>query len=40
MEGNVDPREGIVSDWNLLAEELIVEAEELGKFEHSLLHAP
>jgi hypothetical protein len=40
MEGNVDPREGIVSDWDLLAEEFIVEAEELGKFEHSLLHAP
>jgi hypothetical protein len=31
MEDGVDPREGIVSDWNLLAEELIVEAEELGK---------
>jgi len=37
-EGDVDPREGIVSDWDLLAEEFIVEAEELGKFEHSLLH--
>src|SRR6266852_8206783 len=36
--GDVDPREGIVSDWDLLAEEFIVEAEELGKFEHSLLH--
>lgn len=40
MEGDVDPREGIVSDWDLLAEEFIVEAEELGKFEHSLLHTP
>jgi hypothetical protein len=36
----VDPREGIVSDWDLLAEEFIVEAEELGKFEHSLSHTP
>jgi hypothetical protein len=40
MEGNVDPREGIVSDWDLLAKDFIVEAEELGKFEHALLHAP
>ena len=31
MEGDVDPREGIVSDWDLLAEEFIVEAEGLGK---------
>ena len=37
MEGEVGPREGIVSDWDLLAEEFIAEAEELGKFEHSLL---
>ncbi len=40
IEGDVDPREGIVSDWDLLAEEFIVEAEELGKFGHSLLHTP
>jgi hypothetical protein len=40
MEGDVDPREGVVSDWDLLAEEFIVEAEELGKFGHSLLHTP
>ena len=40
VEGGVDPREGIVSDWDLLAEELIVETEELGEFEHSLSHAP
>jgi len=40
IEGDVDPREGIVSDWDLLTEEFIVEAEELGKFEHSLLHTP
>jgi hypothetical protein len=38
MEGDVDPREGIISDWDLLAEEFIMEAEELGKFKHSLLH--
>ena len=29
MEGNADPREGIVSDWDLLIEEFIVEAEDL-----------
>ncbi len=40
MEGDVDPHEGIVSSWDLLAEEFIVEAEELGKFEHPLLHTP
>jgi hypothetical protein len=39
MEGYVDPCEGIVSDWDLLAEEFVVQAKELGKFEHSLLHA-
>jgi hypothetical protein len=38
MDGDVDPHEGIVSDWNILAEEFIVGAEELGKFEHSLFH--
>jgi hypothetical protein len=37
---DVDPREGIISDSDLLAEEFIVEAEELGKFEHRLLHIP
>jgi len=40
IKGDVDPREGVVSDWDLLAEEFIVEAEELGEFEHSLLHTP
>jgi hypothetical protein len=40
MEDDVDPHEGIVSDWDLLAEEFIVEAEELGEFEASLLHTP
>jgi hypothetical protein len=40
MEGDADLREGVVSDWDLLAEKFIVEAEELGKSEHSLLHAP
>src|SRR5882757_2726964 len=34
MESYVDPCEGIVSDWDLLTEEFIVEAEELCKFEH------
>ena len=38
VEGDVDPREGIVSDWDLLTEEFIVEAEELGRFGHSSLH--
>ena len=38
LEGEVDLHEGIVLDWDLLAEEFIVEAEGLGKFEHSLLH--
>ena len=38
MEGKVDPHEGIVSDWDILAEKFIVEAEEFGKFAHSLLH--
>jgi hypothetical protein len=38
MDCDVDPREGIVSDWDLLAEEFIVEAEELGEFDPSLLH--
>lgn len=40
IEGDTDPREGVVSDWDLLAEEFIVEAEELSKLEHSLLHTP
>jgi hypothetical protein len=39
VEDDADPREGIVTDWDLLAEEFIVEAEELGKFRHLLLHA-
>jgi len=38
MEGKVDPREGIVLNWDMLDEEFIAEAEGLGKFEHSLLH--
>jgi hypothetical protein len=40
VENDVDPREGVVSDWDLLAEKSIVEMEELGKFGHSLLHTP
>ena len=38
IEGGVDPHEGIVSDWEILMEEFIVRAEELGKFEPSFLH--
>ena len=39
-EGEVDPREGIVSDSDIVAEEFIVEAEEFGKPKHYLLHTP
>ena len=38
VESDADPREGIVSDWDLLTEDFVVQAEELGKFGHSLLH--
>jgi hypothetical protein len=38
VEGDADPHEDIVSDWDLLTEEFIVKAKELGKFGHSLLH--
>ena len=38
MEGEVDLHEGVVLNWDMLDEEFIVEAEGLGKFEHSLLH--
>jgi hypothetical protein len=38
MEGDANLHEGIVSDWDLLAEEFIAEAKELGEFEHSFLH--
>jgi hypothetical protein len=38
VKGDADPREGIVSDWDLLTEDFVVQAEELGKFGHSLLH--
>jgi hypothetical protein len=40
VEDEVEPHEGIASDWDILAEEFIVEAERLGKFEVSLLHTP
>lgn len=40
MEDDVDPRKGIVSDWDILAEEFLVEAEKLGKFGYSLSHTP
>jgi len=35
---DMDPCKGIVSGWDLLGEGFIVEAEELHKFGHSLLH--
>ena len=38
MEGDADPREDIVSDWDLLTEKFIVDAEELGNFGHFLSH--
>jgi len=37
-EEEVDPHEDIVLNWDILAEEFIVEAEELSKSKHSLLH--
>jgi len=40
IEGEVDPRKGVVSDWDILTEKFIVEAEELGEFHDSLLHTP
>ena len=38
MEGDADPCEDVVSDWDLLAEEFIAEAEEFSKSGRSLLH--
>jgi hypothetical protein len=38
IEDEVGPREDIVSDWDILAQDFIVEAERLRKFEGSLLH--
>src|SRR5713226_6748170 len=35
---DMDPCEGIVLGWNLLGDDFIVEAKELHKFGHSLLH--
>jgi hypothetical protein len=40
MESDVDLREGVVLDWDLLAEQFIVKDKELGKFGRSLLHTP
>ena len=37
VEGEVDLRKGIVSLWDILTEKFIMEAEEFGKFAHSLL---
>jgi len=36
-EEEVDPHEDVVSNWDILAEEFIVEAEELSKSKHFLL---
>ena len=36
VESDADPREGIVSDWDLLTEDFVVQAEGPGKFGHSL----
>ena len=38
VEGEVDPRRGIVSDWDLLTEGFIVKAKELRKFCEFFLH--
>jgi len=40
MEDKVDPHEGIVLDLDILVEEFLVEAEELGKSKYYLLHTP
>jgi len=40
MEDKVDPCEGIVPDLDILVEEFLVEAEELGKSKYYLLHTP
>jgi len=40
MEDKVDPHEGIVPDSDILVEEFLVEAEELGKSKYYLLHTP
>ena len=40
MEGEVDLCKGVISDWDSLAEDFIVEAQERSKFEHFLLHTP
>ena len=38
IEGEVDPRKDVVSDWDILAQDFIVEAERLRKFEGFLMH--
>jgi len=40
MEDKVDPHEGIIPDSDILVEEFLVEAEELGKSKYYLLHTP
>jgi hypothetical protein len=38
MGGNLGLYGGTVLDWDILAQDFTVEAEELGEFKHSLLH--
>jgi len=40
MEEEEDPHGDITLHWDILAQDFIVEAEELGKSKHSLLHTP
>jgi len=40
MEDKVDPHEGIILDLDILVEEFLVEAKELGKSKYYLLHTP
>ena len=40
MEGGVDSREGVVSGWEILTQDFVVRAEELGMFGPSFLHTP
>jgi len=40
MEEKEDPHGDITLHWDILAQDFIVEAEELGKSKHSLLHTP
>jgi len=39
-EEEEDPYGDVISHWDILAQDFIAEAEELGKSKHSLLHTP